>query len=56
MTDPVILADGFTYERAVIQQWLASTNRSPMMNQELEHRGMIPNRALRDVIRGVVGE
>ena len=56
MTDPVILADGFTYERAVIQQWLASTNRSPMTNQELEHRGMIPNRALRDVIRGVVGE
>ncbi|CAF1049058.1 unnamed protein product [Rotaria sordida] len=34
--DPVVLSDGFTYERSAIQQWLDLGNRrSPMTNIEL---------------------
>ncbi|CAF1530400.1 unnamed protein product, partial [Rotaria magnacalcarata] len=34
--DPVVLSDGFTYERAAIQQWLDTGHtRSPMTNIEL---------------------
>jgi hypothetical protein len=35
MKDPVILADGHSYERKAIIDWLKRSNRSPLTNEEL---------------------
>lgn len=52
MTDPVVAADGFTYERSAILEWLEGGNtRSPMTNEELEHALLMPNVTLRNMIR-----
>lgn len=50
MRDPVIAADGFTYERSAIEDWLSRKGTSPMTNEPLEHLFLIPNRALRNTI------
>jgi len=45
MKDPVIAADGHTYDRNAIQQSIGSGNmNSPMTNQVLENTNLIPNR------------
>ncbi|XP_030448976.2 U-box domain-containing protein 32 isoform X2 [Syzygium oleosum] len=47
MKDPLIAADGFTYEAEAIQGWLHSGhNTSPMTNLELEHNNLVRNHAL----------
>lgn len=50
MEDPVILADGRSYERAAITKWLASSSRSPMTGTPLEHTHMLPNINLKALI------
>ncbi len=52
MTDPVIAADGFTYERAAIEEHFRRIRgpRSPMTNNMLSSSTLIPNRALKDTI------
>jgi len=50
MSDPVIAADGFTYERAAIEQWFRSHNTSPQTKLELPNTGLIPNHALKSII------
>lgn len=50
MTDPVLAADGYSYERSAIESWLAGHNTSPMTNGALPHRNLIPNHALRSSI------
>lgn len=44
--DPVIAADGFTYERSSIEDWLSRKKTSPMTNVPLEHELLIPNLAV----------
>jgi U-box domain len=51
MVEPVVCADGFTYERDAIKTWLRQSDRSPMTNLPLEHKGLLENRALRGMIR-----
>ncbi|KAJ7547340.1 hypothetical protein O6H91_08G081300 [Diphasiastrum complanatum] len=51
MEDPVIAADGYTYEHAAIQQWLQEHDTSPLMNLPLDHRILTPNHSLRSAIR-----
>ena len=52
MTDPVITADGQTYERTEIEKWFALGNRtSPLTGEELPSTNLLPNIALRTVIR-----
>jgi hypothetical protein len=52
MRDPLIAADGFTYEAEAIREWLDSGHRtSPMTNLELSHRDLLPNHALRSAIQ-----
>ncbi|WVZ63210.1 hypothetical protein U9M48_012859 [Paspalum notatum var. saurae] len=52
MRDPLIAADGFTYEAEAIREWLDSSHRtSPMTNLELPHRDLLPNHALRSAIQ-----
>ncbi|EOD04946.1 hypothetical protein EMIHUDRAFT_69023, partial [Emiliania huxleyi CCMP1516] len=47
MSDPVMAADGHSYERSAIERWLASKSTSPLTGGELEHRILIPNHTLR---------
>ncbi|XP_047136348.1 WD repeat, SAM and U-box domain-containing protein 1 isoform X1 [Hydra vulgaris] len=52
MTDPVIAADGYTYERAFISMWLDAGNEtSPMTNAPLANRLLVPNRSLKNIIK-----
>lgn len=51
MEDPVIVADGRSYERAAIQKWLETSNKSPMTGATLEHKAMIPNTNLKALIQ-----
>ncbi|CAL8466673.1 g6209 [Coccomyxa elongata] len=51
LNDPVVAADGFTYSRAAIDQWLRSGHdTSPMTNLRLAHKHLTPNYTLRSVV------
>lgn len=50
MTDPVVLADGYSYERAVITKWLTSSDQSPITKKPLANKNLIPNLALKNII------
>ena len=45
--DPVITADGHTYERLAIELWLQDHDTSPMTGLSLPSKALIPNLALR---------
>ena len=51
MADPVSTADGFSYEREAITTWLEEHSTSPLTNEPLKHRELIPNMALRSAIQ-----
>ncbi|KXZ55890.1 hypothetical protein GPECTOR_2g1441 [Gonium pectorale] len=58
MEDPVVAADGHSYERDAISQWLAGAARSrggratsPMTGAGLPHTSLTPNYTLRSLIR-----
>ena len=51
MSDPVMAADGQSYERTAIERWLATKSTSPLTGGELEHSILIPNHNLRRTIR-----
>ena len=55
MDDPVSDAEGNTYERRVIEQWLASHDVSPLSNAPLAHKHLAPNRALKKLIEEARG-
>jgi hypothetical protein len=48
--EPVITADGMTYERSAIEKWLEHNFTSPSTNAELPHRHVVPNFALRALL------
>ncbi len=51
MRDPVITADGHTYDRQSIQKWFDDGHRtSPLTAAVLNHQSLTPNFALRDAI------
>ena len=51
MRDPVIAADGHSYERAAIEEWLRNHNTSPKTNVALANKTLIPNHNLRQYIQ-----
>ena len=54
MRDPVMAADGQTYERAEIEKWFAKGNRtSPLTGAELPSTVLMPNIALRKAIEAI---
>ncbi|UJR15021.1 hypothetical protein I4U23_001997 [Adineta vaga] len=53
LRDPVLAADGFTYEREAILNWFEQSNRSPMTNQELENKELKPNHAIRSILQSL---
>ena len=50
MLDPVLTADGQTYEKEQIEKWLSENNQSPLTNLRLSSKRLIPNIALRNII------
>ena len=54
MIDPVFTADGETYERNAITQWLQEYDTSPKTNETLEHKSLTSNRQLKSQISSFV--
>jgi hypothetical protein len=50
LRDPVVAADGITYERRAITEWLATHDTSPMTNITLANRELHPNNLVRTLI------
>jgi serine/threonine protein kinase len=50
MRDPVVCADGHSYERSDIERWLRLRGTSPKTGAVLESRHVLPNHALRNSI------
>lgn len=48
--DPVILEDGFTYERDNISEWLSKNRTSPTTNRKLNNKKIIPNQIVKNII------
>lgn len=47
MINPVVAADGYSYEHSAIKEWFDNgNNTSPMTNEVLDHHILIPNRIL----------
>jgi len=51
MQDPVITADGQTYERKEIEEWLQTKNTSPLTGEPLAHQLLVPNVLVRGMCR-----
>ena len=50
MDDPVLCADGQSYERAAIAAWLAAHGTSPVTGAPVD-RDLTPNFTLRSILR-----
>jgi hypothetical protein len=50
MTNPVIAADGHSYEQRALEEWFKSHNTSPITNLPLAHKLLVPNHALKSSI------
>jgi hypothetical protein len=56
MVDPVVAADGFTYERVAIKEWIDSGKlTSPSTNEPLRNRTLVPNVELRKRLESAIG-
>ena len=49
MSDPVAAADGFTYERAAITDWLEQKDTSPVTGAVLANKTLTPNSAVKKI-------
>jgi len=47
MVDPVVAADGRTYERSALEAWLQQHQVSPVTGHHLLHTRLVPNVAAR---------
>lgn len=56
MRQPVMAADGFTYEFAAIRKWLEKHDTSPATNERMESKRLLINHAVRKMIAGMVAE
>ena len=50
MVDPVIAADGHTYERAAFQNWLHHSAMSPVDGTPLKHARLVTNQAIKKAL------
>ena len=48
MVEPVIAADGHTYERAALEEWLLEHVTSPVTGDFLAHMRIVPNVLIRN--------
>mmetsp|Transcript_19498 Transcript_19498/g.35364 ORF Transcript_19498/g.35364 Transcript_19498/m.35364 type:complete len:500 (+) Transcript_19498:106-1605(+) len=54
MTDPVVCADGYTYERVAIARWFETSRMSPVTGQTLPHTDMVPNHSVRTLLKTLI--
>lgn len=50
ITDPVVAADGYTYERSAIVAWLRHKRTSPVNRQPLSQSSLVSNIAMRQLV------
>ncbi|CAK4654923.1 unnamed protein product [Aphanomyces euteiches] len=50
MEDPVVASDGHSYERSSISRWFRQNNTSPITNNVVAHKTLVPNHALKQAI------
>ncbi|GJP43227.1 hypothetical protein CLOM_g2717 [Closterium sp. NIES-68] len=50
MREPVVAADGFTYEREHMERWMAACTLSPATGQPLAHTALTSNNVLKNLI------
>ncbi|DBB05024.1 TPA: hypothetical protein ACH3X3_010295 [Trebouxia sp. C0006] len=50
LVEPVIAADGHTYEKSAMEHWLGQHVTSPVTGAKLMHARLVPNRVLRSII------
>ena len=50
MVEPVIAADGHTYEKAAIETWLQQHTISPVTGDFLPHTRIVPNVLIKSAI------
>ncbi len=55
MRDPVLCADGHSYDRTAITAWIAQHGNSPLTHKPLKHQDLIPNHTLRSFISTSLG-
>jgi len=48
--DPVLAADGMTYDRPGIVQWFKNKSTSPSTGSDLPHKRLLPNRSIKCLI------
>jgi len=51
MKEPVVAADGYSYEKQAILEWLSKNNTSPMTLLPLPHKNLTANYALQSLIK-----
>ena len=56
MCDPVVCADGNSYERSQITAWLKRKKTSPVTGAALKHTFLLPNHCLRNTISELIGD
>jgi U-box domain len=56
MRDPVIAADGHTYDREAIEMWLRNHDTSPKAGQPMDHLFLVANHNLKRLIRDLIVE
>ena len=54
MADPVVAADGHTYDRVHIEQHLALRKTSPMTNTPMPNTDLVPNFAMRSIMADLI--
>eukprot|EP01033_Poteriospumella_lacustris_P012592 gene12592-9009_t len=55
MREPTVACDGHTYEKAAIEKWMRSSNKSPRTGEVMETT-LIPNLNLKKLIHDIVAE
>ena len=50
MRNPATAADGVTYERAAIEDWLQRSGVSPVTNEPLPHKHLQPHMGVRGAV------
>lgn len=53
MTDPVMAADGQSYQRLDIEEWFKTNNKSPNTGLDLPNTDLVPNVVLKNVIHKI---
>jgi len=54
MRDPVVGADGYTYERSAIARWFETSRKSPVTGQTLPHTDLVPNHSVRTLLKMLI--